>query len=85
MFPAGHSPFLRPKDVGMGIGIKEPPVGLSAEGKILFLSACEIAAIRTNRLTPVNTQMYNEAVRASVQIAEDVLNACRKMRPRLYE
>ncbi len=35
----------------MGIGIKEPPVGLSAEGKILFLGAIGmVAGFRAARL-----------------------------------
>lgn len=37
--------------------------------------------MRTNRLMPTNTQKYNEAIRASVKIAEDVMAACRRARP----
>ncbi len=69
----------------MVIGLKGPPTGLSAEGKILFLGACEIAAIRTARLIPVNTIAYGDAIKASVEIARDVLKACRKAAPHLYE
>jgi hypothetical protein len=44
------------------IGFKEPPTGLTPEGKLLFLGACQIAAIRANRLQPLNTQAYSAAI-----------------------
>jgi hypothetical protein len=50
------------------IGIKEAldPAKISPRGKLLFVGACLIAAVRTNRLQPVNTIAYTQALRDSV-------------------
>jgi hypothetical protein len=69
------------------IGIQEPQIGekISARGKLLFLAACEIAAVRTNKLQAANTQANNAAIREIVQIAQDVLNECFERDRYLYE
>jgi hypothetical protein len=74
--------------MGTSIGIQEPVIHdeeISARGNLLFLGACQIAAIRTNRLQPVNAIVHNRAIRESVEIATAVLNECFKRNRYLYE
>ena len=55
----------------MGIGIKEPPVGLSAEGKILFLGA--IGMVASGLLD--STRNFGGSHLASILEAE-VIHSC---------